>query len=366
MSPATRPVVVFFAFANDRVERVRYLRNLPAELRRVREAMAGAVEAGLCELVERANATVDEVLDVFQDPSYRDRVALFHFGGHAGGAELLLESAAGAATVAHTGGLARFLGEQRGLELVFLNGCSSRGQVEGLLDAGVPAVVATSQAIDDAVATEFSARFYRALASGAPIRTAYAEAQGAVQTRRGDLTRATYRSFVPDVVSEDRWPWELYVAPGAEERVARWSLPVAARDPLFGLPAPPAMDLPSSPFKHLDWFTREDAEVFFGRGREIRDLYEAVTLPDAPPIVLLFGATGVGKSSLLAAGLGPRLEASHEVVYARRDGDLGLTGTLARALGADTSAAQGPFADPGAAWRAREAEAGRPLMVILD
>jgi WD40 repeat protein len=366
MRRTIQPVAVFFAFANDRAERARYLRNLPEEQRQVRDAMAAAVDAGLCEMVERANATVDEVLDVFQDPKYRDRVAVFHFGGHAGGVELLLESAEGKATVAHAGGLARFLGQQRGLELVFLNGCSSEGQVQGLLDAGVPAVIATSQAIDDGVATQFSARFYRALASGAPVCTAYAEAQGAVQTRQGDLARGTYRSFVPEVVAEDRWPWGLFVAPGAEERLARWSLPLAARDPLFGLPSPQAMDLPLSPFKHLNWFTREDAEVFFGRGQEIRDLYEAVTLPDASPIVLLFGATGVGKSSLLAAGLAPRLEATYEVIYLHRDGAQGLAGTLARAFEAAGSEGDGAAADLSAAWRAREATTGKPLVVILD
>ncbi len=93
------------------------------------------------------------------------------------------------------------------------------------------------------------------------------------------------------------------------------------------------MDLPPSPFKHLAPFTREDAPVFFGRGREIRELYEEVTRPEGAPIVLLFGATGAGKSSLLAAGLLPRLEVSHEVLYLRRDRAFGLAGTLARTLG---------------------------------
>ena len=347
-------ITVFLAFANDRADRARYLRNLPEEQRQVRAALEEAVEAGLCEIVERSNATIDEVLDVFQDPDHRDRIAVFHFGGHAGDAALLLESSGGEATAAHAGGLARFLGAQRGLELVFLNGCSSRGQVQGLLDAGVPAVIATSEAIDDAAATEFSARFYKALASGASVRTAYTEAQAAVQARRGEQTRGAYRSFVPDVVAEDRWPWDLYVAPGAEERLARWSLPLAARDPLFGLPPLPALDLPASPFKHLSWFGREDAHVFFGRGREIRDLYEAITRSDAEPIILLFGATGAGKSSLLAAGLAPRLEATHEVVYLRRDGVLGLAGTLRKAFGEHGD------------WRAREEATGKPLVVILD
>ena len=35
------PPIVFFAFANDRVDKARYLRNLPEEQRRVLEAMAG-------------------------------------------------------------------------------------------------------------------------------------------------------------------------------------------------------------------------------------------------------------------------------------------------------------------------------------
>src|SRR5262245_37559795 len=179
MSPSQLPVV-FLTFANARQDEAKYLRNLPEEERQVRTVLEAAEVAGLCEVVDRANATLDEVLDVFQDARYRDRVAVFHFGGHAGSAELLFESPAGDSSVAHAGGLARFLGGQRGLELVFLNGCSSRDQVQNLLDAGVAAVIATSQAIADEVATEFSRRFYKALSSGTTIRAGYAEAEGAV------------------------------------------------------------------------------------------------------------------------------------------------------------------------------------------
>ncbi len=89
-----RPVVLF-AFANNRVDETRYLRNLPEEQRRVHEAMTPAEQSGLCEIVERANATATEVLDVFLDARYRDRVAIFHFGGHAGSGELLFESPEG-------------------------------------------------------------------------------------------------------------------------------------------------------------------------------------------------------------------------------------------------------------------------------
>ncbi|MCB0185689.1 MAG: CHAT domain-containing protein, partial [Caldilineaceae bacterium] len=92
------------------------------------------------------------------------RIALWHYAGHANGYQLLLEDDQGQRALADAGGLADFLAQQRGLELVFLNGCSTQPQVQGLLDAGISAVIATAQAIDDAVATRFAECFYQSLA----------------------------------------------------------------------------------------------------------------------------------------------------------------------------------------------------------
>ena len=358
MTSETPKPVIFLAFANDRDEREHYLRNLPEEARRVRDVLEQAARNGLCELVLRQNATLAEVLDVFQDPLYRNRVAVFHYGGHANGYQLLLESAAGQHAVADASGLAVFLGQQRGMKLVFLNACSTQPQVQGLLDAQVATVIATSRLIDDAVATDFAARFYQGLAGGADIRAAYAEAEAAAQTAHGANPRALY--YIQET-AEDRWPWSLYLREGAEV-TARWNLPEAVGDPLFGLPALPAQDLPESPFRHLNWFNREHAEVFFGRGHEIRDLYNRVTAPKTAPIILFYGLAGVGKSSVLAAGLLPRLEGSYEVRYVRRDRDTGLLGSLRAALGAAGDA--GPPVE--AAWLALESQVGKPVTVILD
>ena len=333
MPRSSPPLVIFLAFANDRADGARYLRNLPKERAAVRQALAVSEAAGHCEVVERAGAGVDQIFDVFQDARYRDRVAIFHFGGHAGDAELLFESSTGRAEIAHARGFADFLGQQRGLELVFLNGCSTEGQAAGLLEAGVDAVLATAEAIEDDAATEFSTRFYQSLASGATLRTAYHEAEAAVRTKKGEDAADLYRSFIPELPEEEkRWPWELHVKTDGG-RIENWSLPEAAGDPLFGLPEPARVEAPAEPFKHLASFTREDAPIFFGRGREIRELYEAVTAADGAPILLVYGASGVGKSSLLAAGLLPRLEADFAVALERRDGESGLVGSLAGALG---------------------------------
>jgi hypothetical protein len=51
-------------------------------------------------------------------------------------------------------------------------------------------------------------------------------------------------------------------------------------------------------------FDREDSENFFGRDREAGDLFSLVL---AVPVVLIYAASGAGKSSLLNAGLIPRL-----------------------------------------------------------
>ena len=61
-----------------------------------------------------------------------------------------------------------------------------------------------------------------------------------------------------------------------------------------------------SPYPGIRSFTREEAAIFFGRGTDIRKLY--TQLGHAQPVILLTGKKGVGKTSLLAAGLVPRLE----------------------------------------------------------
>lgn len=60
-----------------------------------------------------------------------------------------------------------------------------------------------------------------------------------------------------------------------------------------------------SPFPGPRPFTSGERERFFGRDAEIRDLTALVI---AHPLTVLHGATGSGKTSLIAAGVGPALE----------------------------------------------------------
>lgn len=91
----------------------------------------------------------------------------------------------------------------------------------------------------------------------------------------------------------------------------------AWQDPHSDLPE----DLPDSPapFIGLRHFDEKNARLFFGRGLEIQTLTQLIHGQREVHLTLLYGPTGVGKSSLLHAGLFPRLrQRGWQPVYLRR------------------------------------------------
>ncbi|HQW25609.1 MAG TPA: CHAT domain-containing protein, partial [Saprospiraceae bacterium] len=301
--------VILLAFANDKQNTgAGYLRGLTQERNAIRDALMKAEENGLCQVIVEPDVTVDRLFDIFQNSAYRDRIAVFHYGGHADSYSLLLESASGGKATAHSEGLVSFLAKQKSLKLVFLNGCSSQKQSEELITAGLPAVIGTSQSINDTIATGLSTRFYKGLASGMTIERAWTEAID--QTKTENNTSNSSSLLVEGILGEpgaEQFPWKMYTGEGGAFSKA-WNLPEAANQPLFGLELPNAYyrKLPLSPYPGLRSFKREEAAIFFGRGTDIRKLY--TQLGHAQPVILLSGKKGVGKTSLLAAGLQPRLE----------------------------------------------------------
>ena len=92
-----------------------------------------------------------------------------------------------------------------------------------------------------------------------------------------------------------------------------------------------------SPYKGLRAFEKEDKDLFFGRASVVEELVCAVAMHALVPVV---GASGVGKSSVVHAGLVPRLEMEtgwgFVTVRPRPTLLMALAAGLARLSGSDT------------------------------
>ena len=224
-------MTVLLTFADDQSA---HLDLLKAESRDIRAALRPLEKKEFIKIQCEESMTADELTAFLLD--LKDEITLFHYGGHAGGAALRLEDAD-----ANAKGIARLLAEQQNLKLVFLNGCSTRGQVETLFAAGVKAVVATSTPIADPKAKDFAVAFYDALANKRTIRRAFDIAKGVLEMKyRSTPTIEIVRSigfadgdvhaFPPlgglrgDTEGVEM-PWNLYVKEGFGDEILDFRLP---------------------------------------------------------------------------------------------------------------------------------------------
>jgi WD40 repeat protein len=360
--PAPLKPIIYIAFANDLENPERNLAALAQEKENIETAIRGGPETAgqqnrLAELlnswdlIAQTNCTPRELTE----PFYSNRVAIFHYGGHAGPEALLLETEDGANVAAASDRVIPFFRDQKSLKLIFLNGCSTKQWALDLAEgaAGAFCIIATSCPVQDPVAMKFAHDFYNGLAADATIEAAF---QSAVDGVGVQLIGAN-RDFGKMEHQSNGLPWALY--PPGPSAAKSWRLSSALRNPLLGIPALGAeYPIPSCPYVSIRGHQKEDAQIFFGRNAEIREIYDWATRETETPILLLYGQSGSGKSSLLRAGVWPRLEPRASIGYFRREED--LTDDLNLGLSFTTH-----IADPSqaaSAWLRSET----PVVILLD
>jgi CHAT domain len=237
--------VIILAFANHKDEHLALLNRESSNIYRTLQPY----DDQRCIILRRLpNASLADISRGLSD--YPDQLAIFHYGGHAGAHHLVLETPDGHAMDAGAKGLAGMMGLQKNLQLVFLNGCATKGQVDALLQAGVKAVIATSVPVNDQMACEFAEQFYHFLASGNSIANAFSfaryfldakyeerepERQIIIQNAAQSGTHLEQDENSPN----EGFPWGLYLADN--KGIETWKLPHKKRTkpaayPVFAAP----------------------------------------------------------------------------------------------------------------------------------
>jgi CHAT domain len=108
-----------------------------------------------------------------------DKPNVIHFSGHGSKAGIILRADNGTFQTVEGASLRRFL-NGRGIDLVVLNACYSKGQAEDIKDA-VKSIVGTTDAVGDEAARRFTVAFYRSLGNGLSVAEAFRDGGDAVE-----------------------------------------------------------------------------------------------------------------------------------------------------------------------------------------
>ncbi len=73
----------------------------------------------------------------------------------------------------------------------------------------------------------------------------------------------------------------------------------------------PPLNVENNPYKGLQSYDETDSKLFFGREESIKELREQV-VSNKQAFTIVLGASGIGKSSIVKAGLIPNLRNSQE------------------------------------------------------
>lgn len=227
-----KPIIIL-AFANDNDN---YLAMIARERKNIFKTLQQHHDKGFVQVHKEESTSIPDIFDLFN--RYSDRVAIFHYGGHANGTHLQLETLESESQLADARGLAQLMGQQKELQLVFLNGCATRDQVDILLSSGVKSVIATSVPIDDKMAVEFAEQFYNALANQATLKRAFQIAKAFIMSKYGPLkpldiytTRDINWQGKKETLQEQA-AWGLYWNENNPE-VLDWKLPTSSQDSII-------------------------------------------------------------------------------------------------------------------------------------
>jgi|GEM_PF-6450615 len=146
--------IVFLAYSNSTTEQLNFLE---AECKETEQIIESVPTSDALQVDSRFGVTREYIVDYLI--TYRERIIVFQFSGHADQDTLLFEDDATSPR-----GIVKLLAQCPKLKLVILNGCSTRQQVELIFREikNAPVVISTSSAVEDKKAYQYALGFWKA------------------------------------------------------------------------------------------------------------------------------------------------------------------------------------------------------------
>jgi len=267
----TKHTILFLAAnpsGTDRLALDREARAIHAELKR----------SGYRDRFAFESRWATEPLDLLRE--LRElKPTVVHFSGHGSQSGLCFQTAEGRTQVVSPAAIAEAFGAAgASVRLVVLNACYSEPQADALL-AYIDHVVGIGGTIHEETARVFAIGFYGGLGEHESIAVAYRQGQAAIDLQG-----------LPDCDLP-----QLKVRAGVD----------ATRFILAAVPLPQPEELPPCPYLGMRPYSADTAPHFRGRSAEVDELISRLHVGERELYVI--GPSGSGKSSLVAAGLLPRL-----------------------------------------------------------
>lgn len=170
---------------------------------------------------------------------------------------------------------------ERGLQLAIFNSCDGLGIARQLSNLHVPQLIVMREPVPDRVAQEFLKAFLINFTRGKSLYVSVREARERLQGLENDFPCASWLPVTCHNPAEELLSWNELL----ERRLAQ-------------------SKSPTRPYQGLFAFREEDAPLFFGREAYIEQLVVAV---QQKSLVAAVGPSGSGKSSVVFAGLIPKM-----------------------------------------------------------
>ncbi|MBW4489826.1 MAG: PD40 domain-containing protein [Trichocoleus desertorum ATA4-8-CV12] len=175
----------------------------------------------------------------------------------------------------------------QGLQLAIFNSCDGLGLAHDLQALHIPQMIVMREPVPDLVAQEFLKAFLAAFTQGEPLYLAVRQAREQLQGLEDEFPCASWLPVICQNPAELPMSWQ--------SRTQEFTQISESVSLTF---------IPPCPYRGLAAFQESDASFFFGREAFTNKLLHiAVT----QPLIAIVGPSGSGKSSLVAAGLIPRL-----------------------------------------------------------